>query len=645
MTVGELAGYVAAILVFATFYMKTMVPLRIAGIVSNVAFIIYSALENLPPVLILHVALLPLNVIRLRQIQRLIAQTREAASGDLSLEALLPFMTQQRFKAGDILFRKGDASLGMFYVVEGVVRLEEIDRKFGAGDMLGEISIFSPNKQRTATAVCETDVELLQMTEDTVLQLYHQNPKFGLHLVQVITRRLIERIAELDTSIRTRLPGQSSADGPRIVQDPPAALRDQRSPSDTSTEIAKHLRARKTALHLALSSAALAVVIYFGWHAAPYMRSVFFRDAALTTWINVATSPIKGTLEGKLPKPGQRVGASGQVVMVRNHQADNSAMKTLAAEAVRAEERVVDLDSHLARLRRLDAGWRKRTRDYAAAFKRNLDIEIDGAKRELAFVIEQLALVSAVAKRKEVLTGKGFTSQSDADEALAEVMALQSVQANLQKTIADAKQRRQAAEAGVFLRRDQGNPDWAFDSNDQLQLEIARITSALADAKAVLAKARVAAVAARDVYQRGSASAVVAPPGSVIWSVVAGEGATMEIGTPVIEWIDCDVILVDVPVNDVEIGLLHAGMPADIVIEGESETRKATILQSRGAAAALGGDDLAALAKGRKAGIGQVILRFESRPGDRQRCPVGQAAWVDFPEIDVIDLMRARLRL
>ena len=78
MTVGELAGYVAAILVFATFYMKTMVPLRIAGIVSNVAFIIYSALENLPPVLILHVALLPLNVIRLRQIQRLIAQDRKS---------------------------------------------------------------------------------------------------------------------------------------------------------------------------------------------------------------------------------------------------------------------------------------------------------------------------------------------------------------------------------------------------------------------------------------------------------------------------------------------------------------------------------------------------------------------------------------
>ena len=38
----EFVGYVAAGLVFATFYMKTMIPLRVVGISSNVTFMVYA---------------------------------------------------------------------------------------------------------------------------------------------------------------------------------------------------------------------------------------------------------------------------------------------------------------------------------------------------------------------------------------------------------------------------------------------------------------------------------------------------------------------------------------------------------------------------------------------------------------------------
>ena len=63
----EMIGYLAAGLVFLTFYMKTMIPLRIVGLCSNVAFIAYAILDGLYPVLILHVILLPLKAFRLRQ--------------------------------------------------------------------------------------------------------------------------------------------------------------------------------------------------------------------------------------------------------------------------------------------------------------------------------------------------------------------------------------------------------------------------------------------------------------------------------------------------------------------------------------------------------------------------------------------------
>ena len=45
--------------------MKDMVNLRIVAICSNVAFITYALLLDLPPILILHVILLPLNGWRL----------------------------------------------------------------------------------------------------------------------------------------------------------------------------------------------------------------------------------------------------------------------------------------------------------------------------------------------------------------------------------------------------------------------------------------------------------------------------------------------------------------------------------------------------------------------------------------------------
>lgn len=58
-------GYLAASLVFATFYAKRMVPLRTLAIASNIAFMAYGYLDALWPILILHATLLPMNVIRL----------------------------------------------------------------------------------------------------------------------------------------------------------------------------------------------------------------------------------------------------------------------------------------------------------------------------------------------------------------------------------------------------------------------------------------------------------------------------------------------------------------------------------------------------------------------------------------------------
>ena len=89
----ELAGYAASALVFLTFYMRTMIPLRVVGILSNIAFMTFGLAGRVYPVFILDAILLPMNCVRLVQLRALIKKVRDAAhKDDLSMEWLVPFM-------------------------------------------------------------------------------------------------------------------------------------------------------------------------------------------------------------------------------------------------------------------------------------------------------------------------------------------------------------------------------------------------------------------------------------------------------------------------------------------------------------------------------------------------------------------------
>jgi hypothetical protein len=63
-------GYIASAMVLLTFITKDMRQLRFVGILSNVSFIGYGALAWLPPILFLHLLLLPLNIVRLMELQK-----------------------------------------------------------------------------------------------------------------------------------------------------------------------------------------------------------------------------------------------------------------------------------------------------------------------------------------------------------------------------------------------------------------------------------------------------------------------------------------------------------------------------------------------------------------------------------------------
>jgi CRP/FNR family transcriptional regulator, cyclic AMP receptor protein len=186
----EIVGITAMIFNLYAYFSKTMIPLRVAAIISNALFCIFAYYKGIYVNLALNMIVLPLNCIRLWEMRKLISDVTKAAKGDSSIDPLLPHMKARSYKTGDILFKKGDLAIEAYYLTSGSVQLVEIDQTLSAGDVLGEIGLFTSGNQRTMTAICTTDTELMFITYRDFETIYFQNPKFGFYMMRLIVQRM-----------------------------------------------------------------------------------------------------------------------------------------------------------------------------------------------------------------------------------------------------------------------------------------------------------------------------------------------------------------------------------------------------------------------------------------------------------------------
>lgn len=390
--------------------------------------------------------------------------------------------------------------------------------------------------------------------------------------------------------------------------------------------------------------AILSFLAYVAWIMGPYLRSIVVRDAAVTSWLNVATSPIDGTLEIIPQSIAGSVGAGGIIEIVRNNHLSRDDLIQAQIQLDFATVRVKEVRTFLDEIVTLDTGRGELKASYADIFRAQLDAKIAGVEREISVTRNGLELLRAIAARHDSLRDKGHTSQAATDEAWLRVWELEWQLAQLLKDISYARVQREAANNGVFITADGEDPEWVRGSRMELKLQKKDAYLELRQAEAQLRSAKAALRAAEEDHHRRTEGFIRAPVGSILWSRV-NQGATVRAGDPVAEWLDCSVLLVDVPLADAEVSLVEIGMEADVVLEGDSVVRKAPVLLTRGSAFTLGRKDLAALAKGRGEGIAQVLLDFSHERKNFNQCPVGRAAYVDFPDIGLIDIILARLRL
>ncbi|MFK8137470.1 MAG: cyclic nucleotide-binding domain-containing protein [Bdellovibrionales bacterium] len=151
---------------------------------------------------------------------------REAAEGSISkllqdnfvfstlskkeLRFIESIVHEREYKSGEIIFRQGEAGVGMYIISRGSVDVfvsetsfENTDEKkethitqLKPGDFFGEISLVEDNGKRTAGAVATSACSLIGFFKPDLMELMERNPSIGakvlFQLGQVLGKRLSE---------------------------------------------------------------------------------------------------------------------------------------------------------------------------------------------------------------------------------------------------------------------------------------------------------------------------------------------------------------------------------------------------------------------------------------------------------------------
>jgi CRP-like cAMP-binding protein len=120
------------------------------------------------------------------------------------LECLIPLMTITTFKKGDIIFEQDGSPKNIYIVKEGIVKIiKEYDgkdielAKFDAGNLFGETELIGIFKY-IASAIAETDLELLIFPKSSLYSLHSINLKLFSKIILNIAREACRRTASAD---------------------------------------------------------------------------------------------------------------------------------------------------------------------------------------------------------------------------------------------------------------------------------------------------------------------------------------------------------------------------------------------------------------------------------------------------------------
>src|SRR6202795_4345875 len=195
---GTAGALFASIFVVATTTMRTMIPLRVFGILANVVLFATAIPIHNYLVMVVQAAMFLVNSYRLHQMLQLVRDVKKSVHRDLLMEWLKPFMTERKCVAGEVLFYKDEKAEDMLYIVSGRFRLVESGIELPVGAIVGELGMLSPSNMRTQTLECIEGGLILSVSYSKVEELYVQNPEFGFYFLKLASARLFQNLGALE---------------------------------------------------------------------------------------------------------------------------------------------------------------------------------------------------------------------------------------------------------------------------------------------------------------------------------------------------------------------------------------------------------------------------------------------------------------
>jgi CRP-like cAMP-binding protein len=148
----------------------------------------------------------------------------------VNLGALFARLGQaKRFRRHQTIFAQGDGGDSLFYIQSGVVRLASVPQPgkgkgkeavigiLARGECFGEGCLSAQHSVRTHTAVALSDLRLLQVGRDSLLDAIHAKPDVGYAFIAY----LLARSAQIQADLANNLLDMSERRLARVLLSPP----------------------------------------------------------------------------------------------------------------------------------------------------------------------------------------------------------------------------------------------------------------------------------------------------------------------------------------------------------------------------------------------------------------------------------------
>lgn len=134
--------------------------------------------------------------------------------------------TTKAFKTRQFIYQEGESANEMYIIISGKVKIAKnigknpvVIATLEKGGFFGEVALFR-EKQHSATAIAETDLELAVIKKESFYQQFEQLPSWCLTIVQSMANRLHNALEQLSsTPVKPPSPEEPEQAAPEAQKD------------------------------------------------------------------------------------------------------------------------------------------------------------------------------------------------------------------------------------------------------------------------------------------------------------------------------------------------------------------------------------------------------------------------------------------